>query len=91
MPVFFPNKSNLLACNTIFERPFCQHSINTARKVSDTVTICLFFKHHQVTLPVRFSPAFLSAPALLFPFLSSFFFSPSLASRGAFASARPNS
>ena len=49
MPVFFP-KIELLARNTIFERPFYQHFINTARKVSDTVTICLIFKHRVVTL-----------------------------------------
>lgn len=62
---YFSKKLNLLARNTIFERPFFQHFINTARRVSDTVTICLFFEHCLVALLVRFS--FVSAASLTLP------------------------
>ena len=60
--------------------------INTARKVSDTVTICLVFKHGVVALLVRFSfvsAAYLTLPGYLFSFLSQ-------ASSSAFSSARLN-
>ena len=78
----------MLARNAIFERPFCQHFINTARKVSDTVTICLIFNHRVVALLVRFSfisAAYLTLPGSLFLISP---ISPSQASRSAFASAR---